>query len=142
VDRRLKLADVQNSLVVIWGCGFLFNFLLIFVQTVRGVFGAGVQEVWGWFLPCVLPTLGLSIASAVAAKGNAELKTVSKFVATLARVASIFYLATVLSTSLAWPLTGGDALEWFKLSGLWLGPLQGIAGAILGTVLASKGDVN
>lgn len=138
--RAVKAAEVQRSLVWTWGLGFLASFALLFAMTVAGTFEGRVEQAWGWFLPTILPTLGLALSSSVATGDKQSKKVVTPFVARLAKVVSILYLALVVATLLTWPLTQKGPLEWFKISGLWLGPIQGVIAGVLGAFLGTQKD--
>ena len=68
VDRRplkanqlISLDDVRNQLAKIWLIGSGLVFLLLVVQSLLHAYGDLTQDVWGWFLPTLLPTLGLIV---------------------------------------------------------------------------------
>ena len=116
--------EIRRRLLWIWGVGFLVNFgmlLLLMITT----FKDHSAEALSWFSPTILPTLGLVVAALSAKDANEPRKQVPKSDARLAFVASVLYLLLVSFSLLGWALTDKGPLDWFKLSGLWLGPLQG-----------------
>jgi hypothetical protein len=129
---QVDIQRVQQQLVWIWGAGFLAGLSLMIAMTAAGTFGGHESEAWAWFLPTVLPTLGVAISTVVTnARMTPGRKVMLSFSATLVRVVSVFYVGRVLITVLAWPMTQKGPLAWFKISGLWLGPIQGFVTSVL-----------
>jgi hypothetical protein len=58
-------------------------------------------------------------------------QSVTVFSARAATALSGFYLLLVLLVSVMWAWTGSAPLEWYKASGVLLGPVQGVVTAIL-----------
>ncbi len=58
---QVSMAQCEARLATLWfiGAGTLFTVVLI--QTIMGHYGDKIDEVWGWFLPTVMPTLSLVI---------------------------------------------------------------------------------
>ena len=139
-DYRERASDVLRHLSWIWGLGFCVCLILLFAVTVAGTLGGGVRDVWSWFFPTTLPTLSLTLSATIAQGHRSSPKTIARFVARMSRGASLAYLLLVLTTIMVWPMTGRAAVEWFKISGLWLGPTQGLVGAVLAVFLIRQRD--
>lgn len=126
----IGMREVRKLLVWIWGVGFLANFALFALLTVKTFVGYA-NPAWGWFLPTILPTLGLAL-SASTWREKPTSKSVSRWTAGLAVVVSVIYLGLVLLVTVMWAWANVPPLTWFATCGLWLGPAQGITGAVLG----------
>ena len=135
---NVKLVETQRALLMIWGVGFSVCLLVMLMMTAAGTFGAGVHEAWSWFMPTLLPTVSMTLSSAIAPAEGKGGRVGPRFVARLAKSVSIFYLALVVITLLAWPLTNEGPLKWFQTSGLWMGPIQGVVGAVLAVFLTGQ----
>ena len=133
----------QRKLVVLWliCSGVLFSTLL--VQSLLGHFGSRVSDAWGWFVPLLVPTLGLMIGAIV--NGGAgrmpETTTVSRFIFQLTYGTSCMYLivitVTILSSPIAHAAAGILPLDLMKTSQLWLVPLQTLTTGALGALFTS-----
>src|SRR6266404_8905032 len=55
------LDDVRVHLAKVWLIGGGGTFLILVVQSLLHVYGDMTQEVWGWFLPTLMPSLGMII---------------------------------------------------------------------------------
>ncbi|QXD14192.1 hypothetical protein GQ464_012095 [Rhodocaloribacter litoris] len=124
----------QKRLAVLWFTGGGLIFLLLLLQTFLGRYGDQAREAWSWFLPTIMPTLSL-IAGVIASDAlgrSARAARVDPFTFRLAYALSVVYLAIVSLTLLLSPFSPLPQLELMRLSNLWLGPLQGLAGAVLG----------
>jgi hypothetical protein len=60
-EKLLSLDSARNRLAVLWGVLGTPILLILVVQSLLGKFGANVQNAWGWFLPTILPTVGMII---------------------------------------------------------------------------------
>jgi hypothetical protein len=131
----VSILQVRRRLVWVWGVGFVLCFTLMLALTIAGTFASSEEETWAWFFPTILPTLGIALGSIVQAPSSQ--RQVSIFTARLSVVVSVIYILIVLATLLAWPFAGTGPLMWFRTSGLWLGPIQGVTSAVL-TVLLTR----
>ncbi len=150
VDRRplkanqlISLDDVRNQLAKIWLIGSGLVFLLLVVQSLLHAYGDLTQDVWGWFLPTLLPTLGLivTVLTYTALDPLATGSVVRRSFTQMAVWLSIGYLITVLLTILIQPFasqTPTEAVALMKTSNLWLGPFQGLVASALGVLFVSK----
>jgi len=139
----VTLDSVRMNLARVWLLGSGGIFLVMVIQSLHHAYGDLTQEAWGWFLPTLLPSLGL-IVTVLTYTALDPLMTgfvVRKSFATLATWLSVTYLFTVALTILMQPFSGrtpADAVGLMRLSNLWLGPLQGIVASSLGVLFTSK----
>jgi hypothetical protein len=133
----------KKKLAILW---FLFSstiFFLLLAQTILGRYGDDIEQVWGWFLPTIMPTLsmitGVLIIDVVKKKKLDQ--EVDRFFFRLSFTLSFFYLFTVILTILLQPFAAYDYAELMELSNLWLAPFQGLVGASLGVFFVSKQEL-
>ena len=139
LDPMLPASRVRTTLARIWlsGAGSL-ALLLVVTSILRGRADAA-REVWSWFLPLVLPTLGLIVGVlGAAARTQKEEALVRKSFADIATGLSVGYLAIVALTVLLEPLSPIRGADLHGMSNYWLGPLQGLVVAALGYLFTSK----
>lgn len=152
--RRLPLKDCQRRLLVQWGLGILPSFLILAGQTVLGGdlalqehYGREPSEVWAWFIPLVMPTLLLifGIVNAQAhqpEEPDKEIKEIDRFYYRLAATLSAAYLVIINAVVIGAPivvesttLPSAVGVNLLKNASLFLGSLQGVVDAALGTLL-------
>lgn len=135
------------TLAAIWLIGAGGVFLLLVAQSLLGRYEPATQEVWGWFLPTVMPTLSLIVGVLVADRRAADGKPRGKEAAMpvdglffrLGAGMSVLYLLLVALSILVQPLLPGTSpLELMRRSNLWLGPLQGLTVAVLGVFFRGR----
>lgn len=139
-----KLVNAQRWLVILWLLGAAFPFAAIFLQTTVGnAFASGGTDqstrVWEWFLPTVVPTLGLVVGVVAnnelreSARRLAERRRVSSFFFRITFGISSFYLLLVglLPILTAAKSTAEDKLMLLGKSHLFLPPVQAIAATAL-----------
>lgn len=126
-------------LAAIWLVGAGGVFLLLVVQSLLGHYEPATQEVWGWFLPTVMPTLSLIVGVLVADSRIARNSdkpvsgSTNSLFFRLGAGMSVLYLLLVALSILIQPLLPQTSpLELMHRSSLWLGPLQGLTVATLG----------
>ncbi|HXU29684.1 MAG TPA: hypothetical protein VN851_03815 [Thermoanaerobaculia bacterium] len=119
---------------MLWLIGSGALFLIFIIQSIGQKYGARVQDAWGWLLPTIMPTLSLMVGVLVSNAGMPQPKTgkSDRFIFFLALGFSFAYLTAVISTVLVQPFVKGNPLDLFRMSSLWLGPLQGLVAAVLG----------
>jgi hypothetical protein len=142
-DQLVPLDNVRSKLTGIWLIGSGIIFFVIVIQSLRHAYGDLTQEAWGWFLPTILPSLGLMITvlTYTALDPLSSASVVRKAFERIAVWLSAAYLFTVSLTILMQPFTGtspSDAIALMRTSNLWLGPLQGLTSSALGVLFASK----
>src|SRR5258708_21833636 len=57
----VHLDQVRSQLAWTWLAGGGFVVIILVVQSLMGRFQGNVQEVWGWALPTIAPTLGMIV---------------------------------------------------------------------------------
>jgi hypothetical protein len=60
-SKLLPLWKVRERLSRLWFIGAGIPFLILVIQSILGHWGADVQKAFSWFIPSVVPTLGLMI---------------------------------------------------------------------------------
>ena len=128
----MSVLRVRRALLFLWLSGAAVPFVIVLAQTLAGRYGSQSQDAWSWLLASVLPTLGLMVAVTLSETGHEQ--RVSRFAVGLSFVFSLGYLALVWATILLQPFSRWDAHELFKLSHLWLAPMQALNDATLATV--------
>lgn len=131
----IVLSHCKRWLATIWFVGSGVIFFLVLIQSLLGHYGDGVNQVWGWLLPTVMPTLSLIVSVLVFEavqhkKGRAA--TMDRFLFVLTASLSGAYLASVLLVILLQPLTPLPPLQAMAQSNVWLGPFQGLVAAAMG----------
>jgi cytochrome bd-type quinol oxidase subunit 2 len=136
----MKLA--KRRLARLWFVAAGVLFLIVLGQTVGNAYPGKADKAWAWLLPTVVPTLSLIIGALVAEvqpTGRKEAE-VDAFIVSLALALSCMYLLVVLATILVQPLvlSWTTRTEFLNLSHLWLAPLQGLVGAVLGALFVRQ----
>lgn len=144
----IPLERARWTLGILWFIGSGLLFVLLIVQSLAGVYEARVQDVWGWALPNLIPTLSLMIgvfaAGALSEQAESDAMWVRRPFFRLSLAMSVFYLLAVAAAFFAQPFLGaiqgaqGDPMTLFNTSNLWLGPLQGLVAAMIGALFVSK----
>ena len=142
-DQLVSLDTGQMKLAKVWLLGSGLIFFILVVQSLRHAYGDMTQEAWGWFLPTLLPSLGLivTVLTYTALDPLTSGSVVRKGFLNMAVWLSAAYLFTVLLTILMQPFSGTkpiDAIALMRTSNLWLGPFQGIVASALGVLFVSK----
>jgi hypothetical protein len=146
-DQLIPLDDVRTRFAWAWLIGAGLMFLLLVLQSLMHVYadptGDKTPEVWGWFLPTIMPSLGLiiTVLTYTALDPNMTGAVVRKSYVPVAFWLSVVYLATVLLTVLIQPFsakTAAEAVNMMRTSNLWLGPFQGIVASALGILFVTK----
>jgi len=140
-DDSILLDEVRWKLARIWLIMGGIFFLLLIIQSVMGKYAGKVQNVWGWALPTIMPTMSLivTVLGAGAVEDGKEDKTKVKkpFYLTVYWL-SVVYLGIVLGTLLAEPFTPFDSVELLNLSNFWLGPFQGLVTSAMAVLFFTK----
>lgn len=134
----------KKKLATFWLLSSFIIFAILLAQTILGRYESNIDQVFGWFLPTIMPTLSLIIGVLVndAFKKSKNEPTVDSFFFRLSYTLSLAYLITVLLTLLLQPFSAFSALELMRLSNLWLAPFQGLVSASLGVFFVSRHDLN
>lgn len=125
---KVLMMSAKKRLAILWFVAFTLIFILILLQTIRGVYQDHTSEAWSWFLPTIIPTLSLMIAVFVSdALGiSKDAHYVDRFFYRLTFFLSFFYLLIVGATIIAQVFSEKWPWELLQQSNLWLGPLQGL----------------
>ena len=139
-DKLVSLDHVRSRLAILWLGTAGAIILTLVIQSLRQVYGSSVQEVWGWILPTLMPTLGLivTVLGYTALDRGVTETVVRKSFFVLAFWLSASYLFFILLTILIQPLTAADPVALMRMSNLWLGPFQGLVASALGVLFVSK----
>lgn len=138
----LPLDKARNSLVVVWTVGSGPFILILVVQSLIGTFGDKVQDVWGWALPTIMPTLAMivTVLGYTALDPYSSLTVVRRSFFRVSWWLSLFYLLLILLTILIQPFLPSISarLQAMRVSNLWLGPIQGLVASALGVLFVTK----
>jgi hypothetical protein len=142
-SQMTPLDDVRTQLARVWLVGGGGIFLILVVQSLLHVYGDLTQEAWGWFLPTLMPSLGMivTVLTYTALDPLMTGSVVRKAFVPIALWLSIMYLLTVMLTILIQPFasrTPVEAVGLMRTSNLWLGPFQGLVASALGVLFVSK----
>jgi hypothetical protein len=138
----MTMRSAMWRLATIWFAGAGLVFVVLVVQSLLDYYEPRTDDAWGWFLPTVMPTLSLIVATLVAdyRGGPPPTHAVEGRLFWLGGGLSLFYLGLVMLTILIQPfLSQTPPLELMQRSNLWLGPLQALTVAVLGYFFHSKG---
>jgi uncharacterized membrane protein YbjE (DUF340 family) len=140
----------QRRLLAEWGLGMLPAFLMLVSQTVLGAdgaiqdnYGQPAPEVWAWFSPLVMPTLLLilGVVGAQVHQPGAAHKRIERFYYRLAFTFAALYLGIINVLVIGVPLMGPAVGAGFLThTSLFLGPLQGVVGASVGTLVVKAAE--
>jgi hypothetical protein len=138
-DPLVSLAQTRAKITRLWlvggGCAAI---ILVISSILRGRADAA-REVWSWFLPLVLPTIGLMVGVlGAAALGQRSERFVRKSFVDIAFWLSAAYLALLVLTILLEPLSPLRGAELHGVSNYWMGPFQGLVVAALGYLFTSE----
>jgi hypothetical protein len=138
--------DALWGLTKLWFVWSSILFTTLLVQSVNDFYGGKTADAWGWFVPLVSPTLSAMIGVFVAAKSR-SLKPrgdMSPYLYSLSYWLSVTYLTiisfTIYIAPVAWSRAGITPVDLFKLSQLWLLPIQALVVAALGALLAAGSE--
>ena len=134
------LDRVRTRLAVLWLVGSGLIVFTLVLQSLFGKFSSGVQEVWGWALPTIMPTLGmiLTVLGYTALDPNYSKTEVRASFYAIAWWLSLVYLILVLLTIWIQPFVSAEPIQLMRLSNLWLGPFQGLVASALGVLFVSR----
>jgi hypothetical protein len=138
-QHRVDLEQARKVIAQIWFIGGGISFALVIFQSIFGRFQGIVQEIWAWFTPTIVPTLGLIIGVLASTASEDDTgRTVKHFFYHASLWLSVSYLAVLLLTMLLEPLAGSHDLAYYHLSNYWLAPIQGLVVAALGALFNSR----
>ncbi len=132
--KLLSTRTCRNELATLWVFCSLSVLLLLIVQSILGKYGGNTKDVFAWYVPTIMPTLTLIIGVLAheASTGTGEARLADPFMFRMAFGLSVFYLLMVALVPLSAPFSALPPLELMRMSGLWLGFIQGLVAAALG----------
>jgi len=138
--RTIGLDRVRSRLAMVWLGGGGLVVMTLVIQSLLGKYQANVQEVWGWALPTILPTLGMivTVLGYTALDPNQSKVEVREDFYKIAWVLSLAYIFLVFLTILLQPLTTYQPIQLMRMANLWLGPFQGLVASALGVLFVSR----
>jgi predicted permease len=146
-DKVSPLDDVRDRIAKIWLIGAGLIFIILVLQSLLHVYKDATQDltqdVWGWFLPTLLPSLALivTVLTYTALDPLTTGSVVRKSFLQIATWLSIIYLLMVLLTIAIQPFSSkgpAESVALMRTSNLWLGPFQGLVASALGALFVSK----
>ena len=136
---RIDLESARRFIAIVWFAGAGLCFGLMILQSIIGRFEGVAQEIWSWFTPTIVPTLGLIVGVlASTASEDDSGRTVKKFFYHAAVGLSLAYLSILLLTMLLEPIAGTHNMDYYHFSNYWLTPIQGLVVAALGALFNSR----
>lgn len=142
-DGLMSLDSVRVKLAVVWLTGGGLVLVILVIQSLLSAYGTLTQEAWGWFLPTLMPTLGMivTVLTYTALDPLASGSVVRRSFFGIALSLSILYLLLVSLTILIQPFATSSPeqrIGLMRTSNLWLGPVQGLVASALGVLFVSK----
>jgi hypothetical protein len=137
-DPLVSLSHARTVLVRLWLGGSGFSAIILVVSSILRGRADAARESWSWFLPLVLPTVGLMVGVlGAAAMGRPKEKYVRKSFVDIAFWLSAAHLILVSLTILLEPFSPLRGAELHGMSNYWLSPMQGLVVAALGYLFTS-----
>jgi hypothetical protein len=132
----------KQRLATCWFTGAGLLFVLLVILSNINFYEGKDQEVWGWFLPTIMPTLSLIIGVLVmdALGRSPKASHPDPFLFKLSMGLSCTYLGVVFLTIALQKLSTLSAIEMMHKSHLWLGPLQGLVAASLSAFFVNNAN--
>lgn len=142
-EELIALDSVRTLLAIVWLIGGGAVLLILVVQSLLSAYGTLTQEAWGWFLPTLMPTMGMIIAvlTYTALDPMTSGSVVRRSFFGIAMALSIAYLVLVSLTILIQPFVTSSPdgrVGLMRTSNLWLGPVQGLVASALGVLFVSR----
>jgi len=139
-QQLVPMDRARNRLATLWLSAAALIFATLSIQSLRLVYGASVQEVWGWILPTLMPTLGMIVTVLGYTAVDEELSkaVVRRSFLAVAFWLSFCYLLLILMTIAMQPLSPANPVDLMRMSNLWLGPFQGLVASALGVLFVTK----
>ncbi len=135
---QLTLDAARTNLSYIWFIGSGVLFFVLVIQSLLGKYSTDTQQVWSWYLPCVLPTLSLMVSVLGAgALGAGDQRNLRRGFFTLTVGLSVMYLI-ILATTIVVASFRTPAVDVLVVSSAYLSPLQGVVVAAIGYIFISK----
>lgn len=138
-DPLVSLAATRVALTWLWLTGAGGSALILVISSILRGRADAAREAWSWFLPLVLPTIGLMVGVlGAAAMTQRKESYVRKSFADIAFWLSLAYLLLLLLTIVLEPFSPLRGAELHGMSNYWMGPFQGLVVAALGYLFTSE----
>jgi hypothetical protein len=142
----LPMNYAQQKLALVWFLGAAIPGLILLLQSLLGKYSDSLQEVWGWFVPTVGPTLGLMIgtigAGALSETAGSKMseRYVTRFFFRTALSLSAIYLLILTLTLLFEPFSPSPykGIKLYNVANYWLAPVQSLVVAALSVLFGSQ----
>lgn len=130
----VSVARCKRWLATVWFIGGGLVFFVVLIQSLLGRYGDDTNEIWGWLLPTVVPTLSLIVGVLVfdAVQSDKINRKVDRFLFRLTVGLSAAYLGAVFLVIALQPLAAAPPLQLMTQANIWLGPFQGLVAAAMG----------
>jgi hypothetical protein len=137
-DPFILLAAARLTLTRVWLIGTGVSALILIVSSILRGQTDTARETWSWFLPLVLPTIGLMVGVLGAAAMLRQPRLfVRKSFSDIAFWLSVAYLTVLLLTIALEPFSPLSGAALHGMSNYWMGPFQGLVVAALGYLFTS-----
>lgn len=138
-NESLKLSQARDRLTRVWLIGTAVPAIILVAQSILGKYGDNVRDVWSWFIPFVVPTIGLMVGVlGGAAFGGRENRFVRRSFYEVALWLSVAYLVLLAMTIFLEPFSPIGGMALFGISSYWLAPFQGLVVGALGYLFTSE----
>ena len=138
METTTDMSSSQRKLVVLWLAGSCPVLMLMLVRTF-GPNSAGIDRIWSWLLPALMPTLSLVVgAHAATALSQRNTRVVDKVFFRIAAALSLAYIIILTLAIALYPFSAQPALVTLDQIALVLGPTQGLVSASLGVFFVSQ----
>ncbi len=148
MTKPLSLESARSKLLWLWLIGVLLLLLPLIYQTLNKTFEkttesgeeSFAQQVWGWFIPMIFPTLTLMLSTLnINASAANIVVNVNKKTYNICFILSVFYLLLLSINVFLWPIFKyEDPIKLFNISNFYLGPIQGLAVLLIGNLFNKK----
>lgn len=140
---KIPMNKCKKNISILWFSYSCILFFVILLQSLFGHYGDNVSEVWGWFLPTIMPTLSLilSVLLIDALEKDKKDKKIDKFIYRLALCLSIAYFISISLTIFIQPFITTNFFKLISQSNLFLGPLQGLVSGSIGAFFVKAKSV-
>ena len=131
---RVSVAYCKRRLATLWFSGAGLIFFVVLAQSLLGRYADQVNQIWGWLLPTVMPTVSLIVGVLVFDVVQVERvsRQTDRFLFRLTAGLCAGYLASVFLVIALQPLAAVPPLQLMNQSNIWLGPFQGLVPATMG----------
>jgi cytochrome bd-type quinol oxidase subunit 2 len=138
IDPMVSLAATRVAMMKLWLIGVGGSAVILVISSILRGQADAAREVWSWFLPLVIPTLGLMVGVLGAAAITRRTEGyVRKSFVDIAYWLSLAYLLLLFLTIALEPFSRLRGAELHGMSNYWMAPFQGLVVAALGYLFTS-----